>query len=378
MFTRTVTAFFLTAVCVAACAANANTTVNSERARFSIETVAKGLSNPWGLAFLPDGRMLVTERKGNMRLVSSAGKVGPALTGLPNIVAKGQGGLLDVAIDPNYSHNGRIYFSYSEPSPDGKSNSTAVASARIQGDALIDVSRIFSQQPKINSTAHFGSRLVFANDGTLFITLGDRYSHKDQAQTLDNHLGKIVRINTDGSAPADNPFVNSKGALPEVWSYGHRNIQGAAIHPQTGALWSGEHGPQGGDELNISRAGLNYGWPIVTYGEDYGGGKIGQGFKQEGMETPVYYWLPSLATAGLTFYTGDKFPNWQGDLFVASLKAQTLSRLDIEGERVLHEELLLKDQLGKRLRHVVQGPDGYLYLLTDESDGAIVRLVPAD
>lgn len=378
MFTRTLAALSLAAALAAPFNLNAKTVIDSERASFAIETVADGLKNPWGLAFLPDGTMLVSEREGNLRLVSPDGQVWPPLQGLPEIYAKGQGGLLDVAIDPDYANNGRIYFSYSEPGEDDSTNSTAVASARIQDDKLVDVTRIFSQQPKVKSNAHFGSRLVFANDGTLFVTLGERYSQKDDAQTLDNHHGKVVRINTDGSVPADNPFVDTKGALPEIWSYGHRNMQGAAIHPQTGVLWSGEHGAQGGDEINLDRAAKNYGWPVITYGEDYGGGEIGEGFKKAGMETPVYYWLPSLATAGLTFYTGEQFPDWQGDLFVASLKAQTLSRLDIEGERVLHEERLLKDELGKRLRHVVQGPDGYLYLLTDESNGAIVRLVPAD
>lgn len=378
MFIRLLATLSLAVALTATANISAATVIDSERASFTIETIARGLVNPWGLAFLPDGTMLVSEREGNLRLVSRAGKIGPALQGLPEIIARGQGGLLDVAIDPNYRNNQRIYFSYSEPSKEGKTNSTAVASAQINKTQLTHLKRIFSQKPKIKSNAHFGSRLAFSPDGTLFITLGDRYSHKDKAQTLDNHIGKVVRIHTDGSVPSDNPYVNTKGALPEIWSYGHRNIQGAAIHPQTGALWSGEHGAQGGDELNIDRAGVNYGWPVVTYGEDYGGGKIGEGFKKEGMATPVYYWLPSLATAGMTFYTGDQFPDWQGDLFVASLKAQTLSRLDVEGERVLHEERLLKDEVGKRLRHVVQGPDGYLYLLTDDSNGAILRLVPAD
>jgi glucose/arabinose dehydrogenase len=376
MFTRLTTALTLAALLLAPLTVNA-TTIDSERARFNLETIAKGLNHPWGLAFLPDGTLLVSERPGNLRLVSPNGEISAPLQGLPRIDHKGQGGLLDVVLDPDYARNGQLYFSYSEPGKSGKTNSTAVASARIKGGQLVDVTRIFSQQPKVKSNAHFGSRLVFGRDGTLFITLGDRYSRMHDAQTLDNHQGKVVRINTDGSVPADNPFVNTQGARPEIWSYGHRNVQGAAIHPQTGELWSGEHGAQGGDELNITRAGINYGWPVVTYGEDYGGGKIGQGFKKPGMATPVYYWLPSLATAGLTFYTGDQFPNWQGDLLVASLKAQTLSRLDIEQGRVLHEERLLKSELGKRLRHVVQGPDGYLYLLTDEANGAILRLTPA-
>ncbi|MCP8899461.1 PQQ-dependent sugar dehydrogenase [Gilvimarinus xylanilyticus] len=351
-------------------------TIETERADIELQTVAQGLENPWGLAFLPDGSMLVTERTGTMRKVGADGEVSEPLTGLPEIFVRGQGGLLDVAVDPNYADNGWIYFSYSEPGDGG--NSTALARAKLDGKALVELELIFSQQPKVSSNNHFGSRIVFKGDGTLFLTLGDRYSRMDDAQTLDNHHGKVIRINTDGSVPADNPFVDTEGALPEIWSYGHRNMQGATVHPQTGELWSGEHGAQGGDELNIDRAGLNYGWPVVTYGEDYGGGKIGEGFKKEGMETPIYYWLPSLATAGLTFYTGDVFPKWKGDIFVASLRAETLSRLDIEGERVLHEERLLADELGERLRHVVQGPKGYLYLLTDASDGKIIRIAPAD
>ncbi|WP_020210006.1 PQQ-dependent sugar dehydrogenase [Gilvimarinus chinensis] len=365
-----------TLLAISVCTPLAAKTIDTERAKIELETVAEGLKNPWGLAFLPDGAMLVTERVGDMRKVSADGKVGEPITGLPEIFSRGQGGLLDIALDPDYENNGWIYFSYSEPGDGG--NSTALARAKLDGNALVDLQRIFSQQPKVNSNNHFGSRIVFKDDGTLFLTLGDRYSHKDDAQTLDNHLGKVIRINTDGSIPADNPFVNTEGALPEIWSYGHRNMQGAAVHPETGELWSGEHGAQGGDELNIDRAGLNYGWPVITYGENYGGGKIGEGFKKDGMETPVYYWLPSLATAGLTFYTGDVFPDWQGDVFVASLRAETLARLDVEGERVLHEERLLADELGERLRHVVQGPDGYLYLLTDASDGKIIRITPAD
>lgn len=351
-------------------------TIESERESFELETIADDLKNPWGLAFLPNGNMVVTERTGTMRVVQASGAVSAPLSGLPEIVVKGQGGLLDVAVDPDYANNGWIYFSFSQPG-DNDTNSTALARAQLHGSELSEVDVIFSQQPKVKSNAHFGSRIVFKDDGTLFLTLGDRYSRMDDAQTLDNHHGKVIRINTDGSVPADNPFVKTEGALPEIWSYGHRNMQGATIHPQTGELWSGEHGAQGGDEINIDRAGVNYGWPVITYGENYGGGKIGEGFKKAGMEAPIYYWLPSLATAGLTFYTGDKFPNWQGDLFVASLRAETLSRLDVEDGRVLHEERMLVDELGERIRHVTQGPDGYLYLLTDQSDGKIIRLKPA-
>lgn len=343
-----------------------------------VTEIAQGLSHPWGMAFLPDSRMLVTERTGSMRIISQDGKKGPALTGLPAIVTKGQGGLLDVVLAPDFADSQRIYFSYSEPAEKGKANSTAVAYATLKNNKLEDVTRIFSQQPKIDSTAHFGSRLVFNQDGTLFITLGDRYSEMKSAQTLDNHLGKVVRINADGSIPSDNPFVNTPGALPEIWSYGHRNVQGAALHPVTGKLWTGEHGPQGGDELNLDEAGKNYGWPIITYGENYGGGKIGIGTHQEGMEQPLYKWVPSIATAGFIFYTGDQFPSWRGNLLMTSLRAQTLVRLTLEDNHVIAEERLLSKEIGARLRHIVQGPDGLIYLLSDESNGKIYRLAPGN
>lgn len=342
-----------------------------------VTTVAEGLSNPWSLAFLPDGRMLVTERSGTMRIVTAQGEKGPALSGLPDIVSRGQGGLLDVVLAPDFATSKRIYFSYSEPDPDNsKANSTAVAHAILKGDQLENVTRIFSQQPKYESTAHFGSRLVWNSDGTLFVTLGDRYGAMQDAQTLDNHHGKVIRINADGSVPADNPYVNTAKALPEIWSIGHRNVQGAALHPTTGKLWTGEHGPQGGDELNIDEAGKNYGWPIITYGENYGGGKIGIGTEKDGMEQPVYKWVPSIATAGFIFYTGDKFPQWKGNLLMTSLRAATLARLTLDGDKVVDEERLLQKEVGERLRHIVQGPDGYIYLVSDESNGKIFRLEP--
>jgi glucose/arabinose dehydrogenase len=342
-----------------------------------VTTVAEGLSNPWSLAFLPDGRMLVTERSGTMRIVTPQGEKSPALSGLPDIVSRGQGGLLDVVLAPDFATSKRIYFSYSEPDPDNsKANSTAVAHAVLNGDKLENVTRIFSQQPKYESTAHFGSRLVWNSDGTLFVTLGDRYGAMQDAQTLDNHHGKVIRINADGSVPADNPYVNTAKALPEIWSIGHRNVQGAALHPTTGKLWTGEHGPQGGDELNIDEAGKNYGWPIITYGENYGGGKIGIGTEKDGMEQPVYKWVPSIATAGFIFYTGDKFPQWKGNLLMTSLRAATLARLTLDGDKVVDEERLLQKEVGERLRHIVQGPDGYIYLVSDESNGKIFRLEP--
>lgn len=350
--------------------------VKSEAANFQVKTVAQGLKNAWGMVFLPDGNMLVTERAGRMRIVSADGKLGEPLSGLPKIAAQGQGGLLDVVLAPDFVTSKKIYFSYSEPG-DGNLNSTAVSFATLNGNKLENLTRVFSQKPKVNSSNHFGSRLVWAPDGTLFITLGDRYSEKDKAQSLDNHQGKVVRINADGTIPNDNPFVKTPGALPEIWSYGHRNIQGAALSPISKELWTGEHGPQGGDELNIDRAAKNYGWPVITYGENYGGGKIGEGTQKVGMEQPNYKWVPSIATAGFIFYTGDKFPQWKNNILLTSLRDKTLVRLVVDGEKVSKEERLLAKELDQRLRHVVQGPDGLVYLLTDESKSKIYQLSPA-
>lgn len=341
---------------------------------------AAGLENPWSLAFLPDGRMLVTERPGRLRLVSATGEVGPPLAGVPTVVARNQGGLMDVLPAPDFASSRLIYLSYSEPRESGR-NGTSVARARLQtagiGGSLQDLQVIFRQQPAVDSGHHFGSRLVWAGDGTLFVSLGDRGSERDSAQTLDNHLGKLLRIRADGSVPADNPFVNTPGAKPEIWSYGHRNQQGAALHPVTGSIWTHEHGPKGGDEVNAPKAGRNYGWPVITYGREYSGLTIGKGIKQkEGMEQPLHYWVPSIAPSGMAFYTADLVPAWKGSLFVASLKFGQLSRLTLDGEQVTGEERLLEG-LNRRLRDVRQGPDGALYLLTDEAEGAILRLAPA-
>lgn len=365
------------ALCIAAITpfASAKTlAVKTESGNIQVKTIAEGLENIWGMAFLPDGSMLVTERPGRMRIVSADGKVGEPLAGLPEIYARGQGGLLDVVLAPDFASSKKIYFSYSEPGKGG--NSTAVSFATLNGNKLENLTRVFSQQPKIDSGGHFGSRLVWAPDGTLFITLGDRYSEKDKAQTLDNHQGKVVRINADGTVPKDNPFVKTPGALPEIWSYGHRNVQGAAINPTTKELWTGEHGPQGGDELNIDRAAKNYGWPVITYGENYGGGKIGEGTHKEGMEQPNYKWVPSIATAGFIFYTGDKFPQWKNNILLTSLKDKTFVRLVIDGEKIIKEERLFAKELDQRLRHVVQGPDGLIYIVTDESKAKIYQLSP--
>ncbi len=344
--------------------------VETQQARFQVEVVADQLDHPWGLDFLPDGRLLVSERSGQLRIVNK-GKASAPIKGLPEIWVGGQGGLLDVAV-----HQGWIYFSYSEPGTLPLTNSTAVARGKLKANELTDVEVLFSQQPKYVSRAHFGSRLAFTNDGYLFITLGERYMPRDDAQTLDNHHGKLIRLWPDGRVPKDNPYVDKKGALPEIWSIGHRNIQGAAIHPNTGKLWIHEHGPRGGDEINIPQAGKNYGWPVITYGEEYSGGKIGEGTHKKGMEQPLYYWVPSIAPSGMTFYTGDAFPKWQGDLFVGSLKFRQLVRLELDGDKVVEEERMLQDEIGERIRDVVQGPDDLLYLLTDQDNGKIIRLRP--
>jgi glucose/arabinose dehydrogenase len=340
-----------------------------------VQTVAGGLEHPWGLAFLPDGRMLVTERPGRLRIVGRDGRLSEPLAGVPQVAARGQGGLLDVALDPRFADNRLVYLSYAEPGEGGTAG-TAAARGRLGEGRLEDVRVIYRQQPKVGGGNHFGSRLVFARDGTLFVTQGDRYAYRERAQDLSVGFGKIVRINADGSVPRDNPFVGRAGAQPEIWSYGHRNVQGAALHPETGQLWTVEHGARGGDELNRPEAGKNYGWPVITYGVDYSGLKIGEGTAKPGMEQPVYYWDPVIAPSGMTFYTGEAFPAWKGSLFIGSLRSALLVRLTLEGDRVAREERYLAD-LRERIRDVRQGPDGLLYLLTDSPDGRILRVMPA-
>ncbi|KZE27409.1 PQQ-dependent sugar dehydrogenase [Chelatococcus daeguensis] len=342
-----------------------------------LETVASGLEHPWGLAFLPDGAMLVTERPGDIRLVSPEGAVSPPLAGTPDVADRGQGGLLDIALDPDFTTNRTLYITYGEPRAAGGAG-TAVARARLSDDAaaLADVTVIFRQEPAHTGANHYGSRLAFAPDGTLFVTLGDRYDLRDSAQDLSTHLGKVVRIRTDGSVPDDNPFIGRQDARPEIWSYGHRNPQSAAINPDTGELWTIEHGARGGDEINITRKGLNYGWPVITYGVDYSGAKIGEGTAKEGMEQPLYYWDPSIAPSGMAFYTGEAFPQWRGNLFIGALAGRMLVRIERKGDRIVGEERMLRD-LGERIRDVRQGPDGFLYLLTDAPDGRVLRVRPA-
>ena len=344
--------------------------------QLSISIIAEGLEHPWGMAFLPDGQILVTERPGRLRLIEQGKLLEEEIDGLPSISDYGQGGLLDVALHPNYNENGWIYFSYAA-SEDGFSlkTGTEVGRGRLVNNRIVDWQHLFKLKKKTNKRQHFGSRLVFDQDNKLYITLGDR-GQRFRAQDLNDHAGSVIRLNDDGSIPSDNPFVNQKGKQPEIYSYGHRNMQGAALNPLSGRLWTHEHGPQGGDELNIIEAGANYGWPVITYGKEYGSGNdIGVGTHKAGMIQPIHYWVPSIAPSGMAFYSGDKFPDWKGDLFIGSLKFKLLVRLQLNGDKVIAEQRLLKNKLG-RIRDVKNGPDGYLYLLTDESDGKLVRLSP--
>lgn len=352
------------------------------------ETVAQGLEHPWALAFLPDGRFLVTERPGRLRIVDAQGRIGVPITGLPKVDARGQGGLLDLQLDSEFAGNRLIYFCYAEPGEGG--NSTALARARLSpdGSQLTELQVLFRQQPKVQSSAHFGCRIVEGQrngkaDGTLYLALGERFTRKEDAQTLNNHNGKVIRILKDGKAPADNPFATPEsrktGALPEIWSYGHRNPQGLVQAPD-GRLWEMEHGPQGGDEINLIAPGRNYGWPVITYGENYGGGKIGAGITtQAGMEQPLYYWTPSIAPSGMAFVSSQRYgKDWVGNLVVGSLKFGYLARLELSAPfagTVLRETQHLQS-LGERVRDVRQGPDGWLYLLTDHPQGRLLRVLP--
>jgi aldose sugar dehydrogenase len=369
------------ALCLAAPACALDEMIESEQANIHVQTVADGLDHPWAIAFLPDGDALVTERPGRLRHLSASGALSEPLAGVPEVDARDQGGLLDVAIDPNFAENRLVYLSYAEPGEDG-TNSTAVARGRLSDDitGLTDVEVIFSQKPKLPSTKHFGSRLVFDEEGHLFVTLGERSEaeFREQAQDLGSHLGKIVRINPDGSVPDGNPFVGQEGALPEIWSYGHRNIQAAAINPATGALWEIEHGPKGGDELNIPEAGKNYGWPIVSFGVNYNGSPVGSGEADApGFEDPIYQWTPVIAPSGMAFYSGGAIPEWQGNLFVGGLASTALVRLELDGNAVTHEERILEDA-GLRIRDVAEGPGGALFIVTDEDNGQVIRIGPAN
>jgi len=367
-------------------------TIRSQEHTFRVVQLVSGLEHPWGLSFLPDGRILLTERPGRLRIVR-ASRIAPKpssdlprtaqedlleplpVSGVPQVVARGQGGLLDVALHPQFAENGLVYLSYAGAGEGGIG--TEVVRGRLVGNRLEEVRVIFRMKPKSDTRQHFGSRLVFDRAGYLFITLGDR-GDMDRAQRTDDHAGSVIRLHDDGRIPADNPFVGKPGWKPEKFTLGNRNMQGAALHPQTGELWTHEHGPQGGDEINVIRQGVNYGWPVITYGVNYGvGTKIGEGTHKAGMAQPLHYWVPSIAPSGMAFYTGEKFPRWRGDLFVGALRDQMLVRLRLDGEKVVHEERMLQGVLG-RIRDVRQGPDGCLYLLTDERDGVLVRLEPVE
>lgn len=363
----------LVAVTAAFAATAAAETVPTRTGPVRIDTIASGLEHPWGMAFLPDGRILVTERTGRLRVVTATGAVSPPLAGVPPVRAAGQGGLLDVALSPGFGTDRLVYLSFSEPGEGGAS--TAVARGRLNdaATALEGTRTIFSQMPKVSGGRHFGSRLVFARDGRLFVTMGDRGEGRP-AQDISNHIGTIVRIEADGAVPPDNPFVGRAGARPEIWSYGHRNGQGAALHPGTGELWQHEHGPRGGDEINIARAGQNYGWPLVSWGNEYSGWPIAKPPTRPDLTDAIYQWTPVIAASGMAFYTANLFPAWRGDLLVGGLIAEAVVRLTLAGDRVTGEERI---PIGARVRDVRQGPDGAVYVLTDAPDGKLLRLSPS-
>jgi len=345
--------------------------------RFSVVTVASGLDHPWGLRFLPDGRMIVTERAGRLRLVTAKSQMSPPIAGVPAVLTNsGQAGLFDVVLDPGFAQNHTLYLAYFERRPNGQGLS--VARAKFEDGAspkLAELKVIFRAQPETGPAINLGGRLVVGKDGTVFVTVGDRFTERDKAQDLSADNGKIVRINTDGSIPKDNPFASRKGARGEIWTLGHRNPEGLAIRPSDGSLWDVEHGAKGGDEINIVKPGHNYGWPVITYGVDYSGEKIGEGHAKPGMDQPVYYWDPSIAPSGMAFYTGELFPQWKGNLFIGALKFKDVRRLVMKGDRIVGEEVLLSN-LNDRIRDIRQGPDGALYILTDNAKGRILKLAP--
>lgn len=345
----------------------------SQAGSVSVVTVAEGLEQPWGLAFLPDGRMLVTEKEGRLRLVGADGTLSEPLAGVPEVYDRGQGGLLDVALDPDFAANRLVYLSFSEPG--GAGGGTAVARGKLGAGRLDNVEVIWRQQPKLDSGHHFGSRLVFLKDGTLMVTLGDR-NQRQYIADMKSQIGKLVRINRDGSIPEDNPFVGNADYAPDIYSLGHRNIQGATLNPDTGALWTVEHGARGGDEINIPQAGKNYGWPVIGYGIDYSGARIHESTQKAGMEQPIIQWTPVIAPSGMAFYQGDLFPAWKGNVFIGGLATRILVRLELDGEKVVREERLL-GELRERIRDVRAGPDGALWLVTDNSAGRILRISPA-
>ncbi|OGA09252.1 MAG: glucose dehydrogenase [Betaproteobacteria bacterium RIFCSPLOWO2_02_64_14] len=374
---RNVSAMMLAAVLsgsVAQAAGAATKTFQSERHAFRMVTLVEGLAYPWSLAFLPDGRMLVTERPGRLRVVSKDFRLDPRpVEGVPQVAATGQGGMFDVVLHPKYAENGWIYLAYNGRGDGG--HGTELARAKLDGHRLTQPQVLFRMEPKSSGGQHFGGRIVFDRAGHVFLTLGDR-GDRDRAQRLDDHAGSVIRLHDDGRVPADNPFVKKPGTKSEKFTLGNRNMQGAALHPKTGELWTHEHGPQGGDEINVIRSGRNYGWPVITYGVNYGiGTRIGEGTHKTGMEQPLHKWVPSIAPSGMAFYDGDRFPNWRGNLLVGALRDEMLVRLELDGEKVTKEERLIRDAIG-RIRDVRVGPDGYVYLLTDDRNGVLARLEP--
>lgn len=355
-------------------------TVNTEKGPVLLSVVARGLGQPWGMDVFPNGAIILTEKPGRLRILDREGNLSAPLGGVPPVADGGQGGLLDVTVDPAFANNRLLWLAYSEPASDG-ANSTAVARGRLSADetTLEGFTVVFRQLPRYPGGLHFGARVVFARDGTLFVTLGERFREpwREQAQDLGSHLGKVVRLQPDGTAPRDNPFIGRDDALPELWSYGHRNVQGAAIHPETGKLWITEHGPRGGDELNVLKPGGNYGWPLVSHGVEYSGRPVGRGRSSgPGLADPVATWTPAIAPGGIAFYTDRACPAWQGNLLVSGLRARAILRLELDGESVVHEERLIADE-GRRIRDVAVGPDGVIYALTDDKrDGRVIRLAP--
>lgn len=348
----------------------------SSAGELEVRTIARGLANPWALAFLPDGKMLVTERPGRMRIVTAEGQISPPLKAVPEVWASGQGGLLDVVVDKSFAQNRTMYFCFAERTDGGGRTTVARANLNDGNGRLDDVKIIFRQQGPLSSGNHYGCRIAQADDGNLFVALGDHFTYRDQAQNLGNHLGKLIRIAPDGSVPSGNPFAGRTDAKPEIWSYGHRNVQALAINPASGDPWEIEHGPRGGDELNLIGKGRNYGWPVIGYGIDYSGAKIHDATAKDGMEQPLKYWVPSIAPSGMAFYTGKLFPKWNGSLFTGALRGAMLVRLTLNGNTVTSEERLLQN-LHERIRDVRQGPDGALWLLTDSSNGRLLRVTPA-
>jgi glucose/arabinose dehydrogenase len=353
-----------------ACGAESPRVIETKSGPISVETVASGLDDPWSVAFLPDGRMLITQRSGRMRIVARDGQVSAPLAGVPEVYSSGQGGLLDIALAPDFATSRLVYFAFGEPGEGGAS--TAVGRARLADERLQDTTVVFRSMPKTGGGAHFGSRLTFARDGTLFVTTGDRFQF-DPSQDLSSHTGKVLRINADGSVPRDNPFVGRDGVRPEIWSYGHRNVEGAAIHPVTGELWTHEMGPAGGDELNITEPGRNYGWPIVSWGRHYSGTAIPAPTTRPDLAQSIRHWTPVIAPSGMAFYTGDAIPAWKGNLLIGGMVARAIVRLTLNGQQVADEERIA---MGGRIRDVRQGPDGAVYAL-DESNGTLLRLTAA-